>query len=153
MPGPVPKPLPAAPGGGALPVIPLPPPGGQSQANGPAVVPATGYTPAVVGVSQELQPYAHPLQNAVPPSNRILAAEALANCRHGSSAVVKAMLFDAAKSDPCPAVKACCIEKLCKLGYYEPAFLDHLKAACNDPSEEVRVAAKDALVKMTPRQR
>ena len=61
------------------------------------------------------------------------------------------MLFQAARTDPCPAVKACCIDQLCKLGYYHPAFLEHLKAACTDPDADVQQSARTALSKMTPR--
>lgn len=145
----VPRPMPTAPGGGPLPVIPLP--GGQSRANGLAVMQAGGNVPPYMAMPQDIQPYVNVLHNALPPSQRILAAEALANGRHGSSSAVKAMLFNAAKNDPAPVVRACCIENLCKLGYFEPAFLEHLKAACDDPKEDVRDAAKAALAKMTRR--
>jgi hypothetical protein len=150
LPNLVPKPMPTAPGGGPLPVIPLP--GGQSRTGGPAVMQAAGNLPPYMAVAPDLQPYVNVLHNALPPSQRILAAEGMANGRHGSSSAVKAMLFNAARNDPAPAVRACCIEMLCKLGYYEPAFLEHLKVSCNDPKEEVREAAKAALAKMTPRQ-
>jgi hypothetical protein len=48
-------------------------------------------------------------------------------------------------------VKAECIDHLCKLGYYDPAFIRHLKAASEDSSDEVRSAAKAAFMKMSPK--
>jgi hypothetical protein len=117
------------------------------------VVLAVGNVPVVGAATQELQPYIHTLSTAIRPSERMIAAAALANCRHGSSPTVKAVLFECAKNDPAPMVRACCIEKLCQLGYYDPAFLAHLNSACNDPSDEVKAAAKDALGKMSPRTR
>jgi hypothetical protein len=102
-------------------------------------------------VNADTRPHAVVLQTALAPSARVIAAKALAEGRHGSSEQVKGVLFQAAKDDPCPAVRAECIGLLCKLGYYHTPFLDHLKAACDDPSEEVQKAARQALHKMTPR--
>jgi hypothetical protein len=99
----------------------------------------------------EIQPFAATLGSALSPSKRIMAATALAQCRHGSTENVKMVLFQSAVGDPCPAVRASCIEHLCKLGYFEPAFMSHLKAASGDSSEEVRTAAKKALERMSPR--
>jgi hypothetical protein len=91
------------------------------------------------------------LQNGVAPSQRALAARALAGCRHGSSDVVKLSLFRAAQNDGNPMVRAVCIEELVKLGYFEPAFTVFLTKASEDSSEEVRKAAKEAMTQMTPR--
>jgi len=102
-------------------------------------------------MADDIRPYATALHNALAPSARMTAAKGLAEGRHGSTDAVKRLLFHATRTDPCPAVKAACIDHLCKLGYYEPAFLRHLKAACDDPAEDVREAARAALVKMTPR--
>ena len=115
------------------------------------VRPASNTTPIEMGLPAEIQPQATTLRDALAPSHRMMAAKGLAEGRHGSSDAVKAVLFHAAKTDPCPAVKACCIEHLCTLGYFDPAFLKHLKMASDDASEEVRTAAKAALVKMSPR--
>jgi hypothetical protein len=104
-----------------------------------------------VRLPEEIVPYATRLNGALAPSVRIMAAQALAEGRYCSSDSVKTVLFRAAQADPCPAVKAACIEYLCKLGYFDPRFLRHLKTATMDPSEEVRDAAKAALEKMTPR--
>ncbi len=112
---------------------------------------ASNTTPIEMGLPAEIQPQATTLRDALAPSHRMLAAKGLAEGRDGSSDAVKAVLFHAAKTDPCPAVKACCIEHLCTLGYFDPAFLKHLKVASDDTSEEVRTAAKAALVKMSPR--
>jgi hypothetical protein len=60
------------------------------------------------------------------------------------------VLFHTCTSDPCPLVRACCIDELCKLGYFDPAFLAFLNNARGDPSEDVKDAAKIALKKMTP---
>ena len=100
---------------------------------------------------QDIQPHVTTLQTGLAPSARILAAQALAGGRHGSTDTVKTALFQACTSDPCPMVRASCIDELCKLGYYDPAFLAHLEKACNDPSEDVRTSAKSALAAMTPR--
>ncbi|MDB5312138.1 MAG: hypothetical protein JWO38_6340, partial [Gemmataceae bacterium] len=162
---PLPVPMPAAPPGVPVPTIPIPaPPGGAPQARA-HVVPAVsmrsggpievvlpvGYVPPEFATAQDIRPFAVALREALAPSVRITAAKGLAGGRHGSTDLVKRILFQAAQTDPCPEVRACCIEHLCTLGYYDPAFLKHLRLACADPSEEVRAAAKTAVVKMTPR--
>ena len=161
-PPPVPVPLPSIPTP-SIPVPTIPVPSTQSSlpvtpavAVKPAgttatVRPASNTTPIEMGLPAEIQPQATTLRDALAPSHRMMAAKGLAEGRHGSSDAVKAVLFHSAKTDPCPAVKACCIEHLCTLGYFDPAFLKHLKAASDDASEEVRSAAKAALVKMSPR--
>jgi hypothetical protein len=139
----IPQPLPARP------VVPSVP---QSMRPGQApggVVPA-GYSSSRVALSQEIGPYAETLANDPSPSARLMAARALAQGRHASSDDVKAVLFQAAKADPYPAVRADCIGYLCKLGYFNPAFVDFVRAACSDASEEVRTAAKAAIGKSTP---
>jgi hypothetical protein len=104
-----------------------------------------------MAVHQDIQPYVKTLGEALAPSQRMLAARALADGRHGSTDHVKALLFRAAQTDPCPAVKACCIDQLCKLGYYNPAFMEHLRATQDDPDEDIRQSSRTALSKMTPR--
>jgi hypothetical protein len=113
--------------------------------------PAAPANPAATAMLQEIQPHVTTLQTALAPSARILAAQALAGGRHGSTDTVKAALFQAATSDPCPMVRASCIDELGKLGYHDPAFLAHLEKSCNDPSEDVRTSAKEALMKLTSR--
>jgi hypothetical protein len=156
IPAPLPSPMPTTP---AVPVpsIPPPPVSGPPQSAAPKavaptqmVVPAS-YAPQNIATHRDIQPYVTTLSTALAPSERMLAARGLADGRHGSTDHVKAILFRSAQTDPCPAVKACCIEQLCKLGYYNPAFLEHLKASCADPDEDVRTAARAALYKMTPR--
>jgi hypothetical protein len=100
---------------------------------------------------EEVVPYATRLANALAPSARLTAAKALAEGRYCSSDSVKQVLFHAAYADPCPEVKAACIEHLCKLGYYDPAFMKYVKTACWDSSAEVRKSAEWALDKMTPK--
>lgn len=101
---------------------------------------------------QEIQPYVVTLRTGMASSQRIYALQALAGCRHASSDIVKKVLFEACKSDPCPLVRACCIDELCKLGYYNASFLTYLKIAYEDSSEEVvHEAAKEAIRKMTPK--
>ncbi len=99
---------------------------------------------------QEIKPYVIKLRTAPASSERIFALQALAGCRHASTDAVKKVLFQACTSDPCPLVRACCIDELCKLGYYESTFLAYLKIAYEDPSEDVHDAAKEALKKMAP---
>jgi hypothetical protein len=112
-----------------------------------------GYlSPASTALVQEIKPYVFTLRNAMAASERILAMQALAGCRHASSDIVKKVIFQACTSDPCPLVRACCIDELCKLGYYDPAFLNYLKIAYEDPSDDVHESAKEALKKMTPKQ-
>lgn len=142
---PGPMPIPNAPGGGPLPTIP-PPPGGTSQAALPPVVQA-GFVPA------ELDAEVATLRTALTPTKRMTAAECLANGRHGSTDGVKGLLFQSAQHDPCPAVRACCIEQLAKLGYQTPAFTEFLKTAGEDKSAEVKEAARDAVKKLAPRQK
>ena len=156
-PPPVPVPMPSIP----TPTIPVPPiqsslpvtPAVEVKPAGTTatVHTASSTTPIEMGLPAEIQPQATTLRDALAPSHRMIAAKGLAEGRHGSSDAVKAVLFHSAKTDPCSAVKACCIEHLCTLGYFDPAFLKHLKLASEDTSEEVRTAAKAALVKMSPR--
>jgi hypothetical protein len=140
-----------------VPTIP-PPPGGTAQVIAPKdgspiqVVLPVGYVPAEIAMHRDIQPYVATMGQSLMPSERMLAARALADGRHGSTDHVKALLFQAMKTDPCPAVKACCIEQLCKLGYYNPAFLDHLRTSWDDADEDIRRAARVSLYKMTPRQ-
>jgi hypothetical protein len=160
---PVPSPLPSAipqppapPAGVPIPAIPLPPGSSQSirlltPGQPIAVVLPVGYVPAEIALAEDIRPYATALQSALAPSARMTAAKGLADGRHGSSDQVKGLLFEATQTDPCPAVRACCIEHLCQLGYYHPAFLAYLQKSVNDPSEDVREAAKVALVKMSPK--
>lgn len=148
------------PTGVPVPTIPNPPAGGPPQAQvmvpadgGPiqVVLPA-GYVPPHIAVARDIQPHVLALSQSLMPTERMLAARALADGRHGSTDHVKALLFNALHTDPCPAVQACCIEQLCKLGYYNPEFLTHLRASWDSSDEDVRRAARVALVKMTPRQ-
>lgn len=84
------------------------------------------------------------------PSDRIFALQALVGSRHASSDAVKAVIFNACVSDPCPLVRACCIDELCTLGYFAPAFLAYLKGASDDLSPDVRTSARAALRKLSP---
>jgi len=104
-------------------------------------------------MAKDIQPHMTTLQTALAPSQRILAVESLADGRHGSSDQVKAILFQVAQSDLCPAVRACAIEKLSGLGYCQPAFVEYLKTASEDRSDEVKEAARAATQKLTSHQR
>jgi hypothetical protein len=148
---PVLPPTPAIPAPLPIPSIPPLPGGSQSKAGGMQVVLPVGYVPADVALAQDVKPHVNTLQHALAPSARITAVKSLAGGRHGSSNEVKAILFNTAKTDPCPQVKACCIEELCKLGYFTPEFVSHVKTACNDENDDVKAAANAALVKMTPK--
>lgn len=149
-------PTPALPGAG-LPTIPTLP-GGQPQSmmmpsrSAPTVMPASYMSPEMA-MAQDIKPYVTSLKNSANTQERVMAAKCLAGCRHASSDPVKMILFQAAKTDPNPAVKACCIDELCKLGYFHPAFMEHLLAACDDPADEVKAAAKAAIAKMTPQRK
>jgi HEAT repeats len=140
--------VPAIPNVPALPTIPAVP-GGMS-ANHAPVMQAGFVSSAAAALAHDIQPHVTALRTAAAPSMRVMAAKALAGGRHASSDAVKSILFIACTTDPSPFVRACCIDELCKLGYYDPAFVVHLNKACGDPSEDVRTAAKDALKKMTP---
>ncbi len=139
-------PAPMVPG---LPTIPIPPSGMSS--SGSPIIQAGYLSPASTALVQEIRPYVLTLRNAMAASERIFAMQALAGCRHASSDIVKKVIFQACISDPCPLVRACCIDELCKLGYYDLAFLNYLKIAYEDPSDDVHEAAKEALKKMTPK--
>lgn len=115
------------------------------------VVMPTGQVPAAVAFDREIQPLVTELQTTLAPSGRLLAARALAEGRHASSDGVKAVLFQAAQLDPCAEVRAACITHLCRLGYYTPEFLAHIRTACEDSNELVREAAKAACEKMIRR--
>jgi hypothetical protein len=161
---PVPAPLPAKPvTTPALPPLPAVPAIPPVSMGGPAVTPAAAVVRPVDAmrghilegqIAQDIRPFALALRDALAPSERLTAARALSQCRHASSDDVKALLFHAAKTDPCPAVRAACVDHLCALGFFHPAFLAHIRAACTNPSEsdEVRESAKMAMLRMTPRQ-
>jgi hypothetical protein len=148
----VPVPVPTLPGSSMLPRPGTAPQAVAPRGGGPAqAVQPVGYVAPAVAIDRELQPHIAALRDALAPSVRETAAKALADGRHGSTPHVKAVLFEAAKTDPCPTVRACCIDQLCKLGCYDPAFQAHVKAACDDPDPDVRQSARAAAMKMTPR--
>jgi ribosomal 50S subunit-recycling heat shock protein len=157
----IPAPLPSAP---PLPGIPVPPGGTSSAPPAHGVVPVghavpgaqpplvitppLGQVPAGVAFDREVQPWVAQLQTAIGPSERLLAAQALANCRHCGTDGVKGALFEAAKRDPNGEVRAACITHLCKLGFYDAQFRAHIEAACTDANADVCAAAKAACAKM-----
>lgn len=170
LPLPLPLPAPADPGprgvppaADGLPSIPLPP--GGSAATPASPLPASGMVLPVAGavgtttgssrvpvevaaLVQDIQPYVTALQTDISPGQRVLAARALAGCRHASSDTVKTVLHIAARNDPNPAVRACCLDELARLGYRDPAFLKLLREAVQDPSAEVAAAARHALARL-----
>jgi hypothetical protein len=139
--------VPAAPGGGAYPPIPVPP-GGTSMARPIQVVVPAGYVPAGLAFDREVQPFVIALQSMSAPSARLTAAKGLAEGRYCSTDGVKAVLFQAAQMDPCGEVRGACITHLCLLGYFSPQFLGYIQTACEDPDPYVRDAAKYACAKM-----
>jgi hypothetical protein len=117
----------------------------------PAVTPVAFITPQI-RMADEMHGFVTALHSSPSEAERAMAVKALADGRYGSRMEVKALLFRAAQTDPCPAVRARCISHLCKLGYFDPAFLGNLHACLADGTpKEVRTAAADALVKMSPR--
>jgi hypothetical protein len=137
-------PAPIAPGLVSTPIVPS----DSVRMDGGVV--RTQFTRVPDGLAEEVVPYVRTLRSAHAPSERITAVQALANCRHASSEGVKSVLFGACIADPCPLVRATCIDELCNLGYFNAAFLAYLADACSDPSDQVRASAKTALRKMTP---
>jgi hypothetical protein len=107
-----------------------------------------GHVAAQAAFEREAQPFVIALQTMHAPSARLTAAKALAGCRHSSTDGVKAVLFQAARLDPCGEVRAACITHLSDLGYFEAQFLGHIQAACDDTDPMVRDAAKSACAKM-----
>lgn len=107
-------------------------------------------TPEETAMIDELRPYVASLRGARAPSDRIYAAWSLAGSRYASDDAVKLVLFRSCTTDPCPLVRACCIDELSKLGYCTREFKNYLEIACGDESEEVKKAAKKAVIKMTP---
>ena len=136
----------------ALPIPTPPPPGLPTIPKPPGGVSPAGFVSPQTAMLRDIEPHLRTLAEALPPTARLTAATALAQCRHASGDAVKGALFEAAKSDPCPAVRAACIDHLCTLGYFAQPFRDFVKAACDDPNAEVRAAARTAVIKMTPRQ-
>jgi hypothetical protein len=146
---PAPLPVPSVPG---LPSIP-PVPGAQSAAPNydPAVTPVAFVTPQI-RMADEMHGFVSALQSSPSEAERAMAVKALAEGRYGSRMEVKALLFQAAKADPCPGVRARCIAHLCKLGFFDATFFGYLQSCLADGTpKEVRTAAADALVKMSPR--
>ena len=153
----------------AAPIIPTPPPPPAKPTLPPIVVPTipavpmsaapapgtdvkpAAYTPVTTGLPDDVEPHAKTLKDAAAPSVRLKAVKELATGAHANTPAVQAVLFHTAKTDLCPAVKADCIEYLAKLGHRDPAFIEFVKAACSDESGEVRMAAKDAMLKLSSR--
>ncbi|MFO0802186.1 MAG: HEAT repeat domain-containing protein [Gemmataceae bacterium] len=138
----VPAPLPAP----TLPSVPM-----TSVPVQPAVVvqPAPVRPVPVQPVSAtETDSFIATLKDAPAPSARLRAVKQLSTGPQASSETVKNVLFQTAKTDVCPAVKADCIEALAKLDYRDPAFLAFVRSACSDESGEVRLAAKGAWEKL-----
>jgi hypothetical protein len=134
-----------------LPSIPIPPPGDhEARDSGSDVIQTQYVTPETAAMMKEIQPYVTAMRTAKAPSERIFALRALANGRHGSTDSVKNLIFRSCVADPCPLVRACCIDELCRLGYYDRAFLAHLEQASTDHNEDVQQAARDAMKKMMP---
>lgn len=102
-------------------------------------------------MAAEVAPYIQELQNALRPSQREFAATALAEGRYGSRPEVKAVLAQAAMTDPAPSVRAHCITLLSSLGYHERKYLDFLRAAASTEVAQVKSAAVTALARLTPR--
>ncbi len=153
-PVPVPTPLPSSvPVPVPLPTIPSVPPGGQSLRPGEPVhvVLPVGYVPAEVAMADDLRPYAAALKDAPAPSVRLLAAKGLADGRHGSTDLVKALLFTATQHDPAATVRAGCIDHLTRLGYHHPDFVAHLRRLADGSEGEERDAARAGLSRLTPR--
>ncbi|WP_439620644.1 HEAT repeat domain-containing protein [Gemmata sp.] len=124
---------------------------GPTPAALPPVVAVPVADPGRTALMRDIEPHVAALEKGVAPSQRAMAARALGGCRHGSTDTVKMTIFRAAQNDPNPMVRAVCIEELCKLGYFEPAFELHLTKACEDANDEVRGAAKAAMKQMYPR--
>ena len=104
--------------------------------------------PAGIAYDREVQPFVIALQTMAAPSARLTAAKGLAEGRHASSDGVKAVLFHAARMDPCGEVRAACIDHLCKLGYFSPQFLGYIQAVCEDKDPMVGASAQAACAKM-----
>ena len=102
-------------------------------------------------MTTEITPFLHDLKNALRPSLREIAATALAEGRYGSRPEVKAVLAQAAMTDPAPSVRAHCIGLLSSLGYHERQYLDYLRAAGYSEAGEVKSAAVAALARLIPR--
>lgn len=150
----VPTPLPMTAPPVPVPTIPLPT-GGLPRSAAPVVtggvVPAAATTPRVA-FADDLRPFDADLHDAPTVTARVIAAKGLAEGRHGSTDHVKGLLFEAAKTDPVGAVRAKCIDHLCRLGFYDPAFILFVGRACGDPDPEVRAAARATILKLTPKQ-
>jgi hypothetical protein len=132
-----------------MPNIPVPPGGGVSMSY-PQLLQVRYATPEEVAMVEEIRPYVANLRGAKAPSDRIYAAWSLAGSRYGSNDAVKLLLFRSCTSDPCPLVRACCIDELSKLGYCTQEFTKYLTTACNDESPEVQKSAKKAMIQATP---
>jgi hypothetical protein len=100
---------------------------------------------------RDIQPHLTTLQNTSAPSERALAIRAMTRGRYGASETVTGIVFRSAQNDPCPMVRAVCIDELRTLGYHDAAFVTFLQKMSADSPNEVKIAAKNALDAMTPR--
>ncbi len=152
---PIPLPEIPTPPSVGIPPIPVLPEGVSAASPAQAIVPvgyaSTTAAPTPMSLAREMQPWAISLQSMTAPSARLTAVRALADGRSRSSDSVKAVLFQAAQTDPCGEVRAACITQLCELGYFDPQFLSYVQFACNDVDPMVRDAASTVCAKMITR--
>lgn len=134
----------------------IPSPGPQSRMK-PAVdsgIRTVSHTRTIVTVEggplDELKPQVKTLMQGATISERQMAARILAGGHYGWRPEVKDILLSAAKNDPSPSVRICCIEQLCQLGCCEPKFLNFLAECAQDDCGAFRIAAAKALKKMKP---
>ena len=111
-----------------------------------------GYRSLDSQIRNETQGYVFDLVSALRPSVRENAAICLAESRYCWRQEVKTVLAKAAISDPAPSVRAKCIQLLMQLGYHDPEYLAFLQntSAVGEVPAPVRLAAKDALARLTP---
>jgi HEAT repeat protein len=102
--------------------------------------------PALVPMPESpLQKQIGKLKDALGPSEREMAALSLTAGPDRASAPVIAALTHAAKNDPAPTVRACCVRCLLRLSTDAPQVVPKLLEMQNDPNDSVKKTAEEAV--------
>lgn len=125
---------------------------------GQAPVMQTGYYPPAMPV-QTYQPAVDPaaaqnlvqtLRESIYPSQREFAAESLSHIDWRTHPQVFDALLSAAREDPAPTVRACCVRCLAGMNVNSTLVTMTLQGLRNDADPRVRTEVEQALAKMAP---
>ncbi len=117
---------------------------------------ATGYDPRMSYQQMPVMPMARPagqmmamLRGSIMPSEREYAAVMLSQCNWHAEPEAVAAITTAAKSDPAPAVRVCCIKALARMKVNTMPVYEALVELKTDKDLGVRQEAEQTLATMT----